>query len=64
LSEFVTLRNTVKLLRVNRQVQSLLATDLRSDVHARYGLTQIHEALADYQANMTAGKVLIMPQLD
>lgn len=64
LSEFVTLRNTVKLLRINRQVQSLLATDLRSDVHARYGLTQIHEALADYQANMTAGKVLIMPQLD
>jgi len=63
LSEYILLRRIVKLLRVTRQTQALLATDLRSEVRARYGVSQIHAALADYTANMSDGKVLIVPEL-
>ncbi len=43
------------------KVQRLIATDLRSEIRARYPISDIREAVADYSAHMSGGKVLIVP---
>jgi NADPH:quinone reductase-like Zn-dependent oxidoreductase len=42
-------------------VQAQLTGALRSDVRARYGLQDAARALADYNAQMSGGKVLLVP---
>lgn len=48
-------------VRLSRQIQSLLATDLKSDIRAKVPLDQAATAIQQYAANMTAGKFLITP---
>jgi NADPH:quinone reductase-like Zn-dependent oxidoreductase len=43
------------------RVQRLIETDLRTQIQGRYGLNRIAEALADYTAHMSEGKVLLLP---
>lgn len=43
------------------KVQKNIKTDLRTDVIASYPLDKVTDALAAYQANMSAGKVTIAP---
>jgi hypothetical protein len=62
LSAWLRKHNLLSQLRVARQVQELLGGDLKTDIRARLPLEKAAEGLAQYAANMTAGKVLIMPE--
>jgi NADPH:quinone reductase-like Zn-dependent oxidoreductase len=43
------------------KARGMLSSELVSTIHARYPLSAAAEALADYSANMSAGKVLFVP---
>lgn len=61
LSGWLRRKNLLSQIRVAGEVQKLLGSDLKSEVHSRFPLDQAAAAIAEYAANMTAGKVLIMP---
>jgi NADPH:quinone reductase-like Zn-dependent oxidoreductase len=61
LSAWLRRRNILSQLRTARQVQTLLAGDLKTEIRARLPLDKAAEGLAQYAANMTAGKVLLVP---
>ncbi len=60
LSAWLRRKNPLAQMRVARQVQELLGSDLKSEVHARLPLTEAARGLAEYASNMTAGKVLLL----
>ena len=47
--------------RIAGHVQKLLATGLKSEIRARYPLEDAARALREYAADMTSGKVLLVP---
>jgi NADPH:quinone reductase-like Zn-dependent oxidoreductase len=61
LSAWLRRHNLLSQLRMTSQVQSLLAGDLKTEIRARLPLDKAAEGLAQYAANMTAGKVLLVP---
>jgi NADPH:quinone reductase len=61
LSAWLRSKHLLAQMRIAGQVQKLLSSDLKSDVHARLPLEQAAKAITEYAANMTAGKVLIVP---
>ena len=61
LSAWLRKRNMISQLRVARQVQALLAAELKTEIRARLPLEKAAEAVAQYAADMTAGKVLLVP---
>jgi len=61
LSGWLRGRNLLSQLRVARQVQSMLAGDLKTEIRARLPLEKAAEAVKQYSADMTAGKVLLVP---
>jgi NADPH:quinone reductase-like Zn-dependent oxidoreductase len=63
LSGWLRHRNLVSQLRVARQVQSMLAGDLKTEIRARLPLEKAAEGVAQYSSEMTAGKVLIVPDM-
>ena len=52
-------RSILGQFRIARQVQKLLASDLRTEIRARYPLEEVTRALQEYAANMTGGKILL-----
>ncbi len=56
-----TPKNMVSRFRVSQQVQRLLARDLRTEIRARISLEDAACGLAQYAANVTDGKILLMP---
>jgi NADPH2:quinone reductase len=62
LASWVAKRNPLQLLRLSLSVQRLLGGELQSTVQARVTLAQAPAAIEQYAANMTRGKVLIVPQ--
>ncbi len=62
LSAWLRRKNLLSQMRLAREVQKLLGGDLKSEVHARLPLDRAADAIAEYAANMTAGKVLIIPE--
>jgi NADPH:quinone reductase len=60
LSAWLGGKNMLSQLRVANQVQELLAGDLKTEIRARLPLEKAAEGLAQYAANMTAGKVLLV----
>jgi NADPH:quinone reductase len=62
LSAWLRKHNILSQLRVARQVQELLGGDLKTDICARLPLEKAAEGLAQYAANMSAGKVLLVPE--
>jgi len=60
LSAWLRRKNLLAQMRIGGQVQELLGSDLKSEVHARLPLTEAARGLAEYAANMTAGKVLLV----
>jgi NADPH:quinone reductase-like Zn-dependent oxidoreductase len=44
-----------------RRAQKLMGTALKTEIRARYGLAEAQQAVADYENEMTGGKVLIIP---
>ena len=55
-------KNLLGRLRLVGQVQKLLASELKTDIQARLPLEEAPRALRQYGANMTAGKILLVPQ--
>lgn len=60
LADWLGGRSAIGQLRLGKQIQRALGDLLHSEVAARYPLSEVHRALADYQASMTAGKRLIV----
>jgi NADPH2:quinone reductase len=60
LSAWLRGKNLLSQLRTANQVQELLGGDLRTEIRARLPLEKAAEGLAQYAANMTAGKVLLV----
>ncbi|GAB4108704.1 MAG: zinc-binding dehydrogenase [Roseiflexaceae bacterium] len=61
LTNWLATLNPATLLRAAISVQQLLAADLRSEVRACFPLEEAREAIELYSANMTEGKVLLLP---
>jgi NADPH:quinone reductase-like Zn-dependent oxidoreductase len=61
LSGWLRGKNLWQQLKISGKVQGLLGGDLRSEVQARWPLTEAARALQQYSDHMTAGKVLILP---
>jgi NADPH:quinone reductase-like Zn-dependent oxidoreductase len=57
-------KNLLSQLRIANQVQELLGGDLKTEIRARLPFEKAAEGLAQYAANMTAGKVLLIANAD
>ncbi len=64
MSDWVKERNLLQVFMAFTNIQKFLRDELQSNVRARYPLARLHEAIADYAANMSGGKVLIVPHSD
>ncbi len=60
LSNWMGEKNLFQVLQLTRQVQSKVATDLRSSIHKRLPLSAAQQALGTYINNMSAGKMLLV----
>jgi NADPH:quinone reductase-like Zn-dependent oxidoreductase len=60
-SAWLARKGLIEKLRIARQIQSLLTTDLRSEIQQRLPLTEAQSAIRQYMEHMTAGKVLLVP---
>ena len=60
LSAWLSRRSLLGRLRVTREVQKLLGSDLKTEFQARVPLEDAARGLRQYSANMTAGKVLLV----
>ena len=54
-------KSPLYLFSFQKRLKSLANAEFRSEVSARYSLEQAREALGDYKANMTKGKILLLP---
>jgi NADPH2:quinone reductase len=61
LSAWMRGNNLLRQLRIANQVQKLLAGELKTEIRARLPLEKAAEGAAQYAADMTAGKVLLVP---
>ena len=61
LSGWLRSRNLLSQLRVAREVQAMLSGDLKTEIRARLPLEKAADGLSQYAADMTAGKVLLVP---
>ena len=61
LSDWFRAKSLPSLLQVGSRVQSTLHTDFRSTVQATYPLSRVQAAIDHYQRQMSAGKVLLVP---
>jgi NADPH:quinone reductase len=60
LANWMREKNLFQVLGLSRQVQSILATDLQSQIHRRMPLSAVQQALETYINHMTAGKMLLV----
>jgi NADPH:quinone reductase-like Zn-dependent oxidoreductase len=64
LGPYLAKKNVLQILRMWRRAQSLLLTELKTEIRARYPLEEGREAVQAYQKQMTGGKVLLKPNGD
>src|SRR6516162_1110400 len=62
LSAWLRRRTLLSQLRMASQVQKLLGSDLKTEIRARLPLEKAAAGLAEYAADMSAGKILLMPE--
>ena len=60
LPNWIREKNLVQTLQLSQQVQSLLATDLKSPIHKRFPLAEAQKGLETYVNHMSAGKILLV----
>lgn len=60
LGNWVATKNLLQILQLSRLAQSLLATDLQSQVYKRLPLSAAQQGVEEYIHNMTAGKILLV----
>jgi NADPH:quinone reductase-like Zn-dependent oxidoreductase len=61
LSAWLRGKNLLGQLQVARRVQELLAGELKTEIRARLPLEKVADGLASYAADMTGGKILLVP---
>ena len=61
LSGWLRQHSIVSQIRAAREVQKLLASELKTEFQARLPLEETPHALQQYATNMTAGKILLIP---
>lgn len=61
LADWLGKRSVLQQFRLGQQIQPLVSTLLRSEVHTKVPLEQVHDALRHYAQAMTAGKWLLAP---
>lgn len=61
LSGWLRTKNLLGQLRLAKQIQELLGNELKTEFQAKVPLQDAPKALQHYAANMTAGKILIVP---
>jgi NADPH:quinone reductase-like Zn-dependent oxidoreductase len=61
LPDWIAKRNIFQVLMDMRRVGRLVASELQTTIQKRFPLQAVQQAIALYQANPTAGKVLLMP---
>lgn len=61
LSAWLAGQSFFRKLRLSRQIQSLLSSDLKSEIREKVPLENAASAIQEYAKNMTAGKILITP---
>lgn len=54
-------KNLFQILKLWRNSQKLIGTDLKSEVRARYAFQDAKKAVQEYTSQMTGGKVLLKP---
>lgn len=64
LPDWIAQRNIFQVLMDMRRVGRLVANELQTTIQKRFPLQAVQEAMALYQANPTAGKVLILPNYE
>ena len=60
LANWLSQKNLLQALQLSQRAQSLLATDLQSPIHKRFGLEETQQALEMYVNRMSAGKILLI----
>ena len=61
LTQQIKERSFFQNLRMIRECQTLLGSELKTEIQGHFPLDQIQEALALYKQNRSAGKVLLVP---
>ena len=64
LPNWISQENIMQVLRDGWRVQHFAATTFRTAIQKRFPLTQVQQAIEHYQANPTAGKVLLVADPD
>ncbi len=64
LPKWIPNRGLPRMAPLLLKVRNLISTELASQVHARLPLEAASQGLADYAANMSAGKVIFVPGRD
>jgi NADPH2:quinone reductase len=62
LTSWLREKNPLQSLLLWQRAQKLLASDLKSDVRARYSFADVQTAVSEYQDQMTGGKTLLVPE--
>lgn len=61
LGPWITNKNLLQIMMAWRRAQSLLRTDLKSEVRARFPFQEAKRAVQEYLGQMTGGKILLTP---
>ncbi len=61
LSTWLGEKNFLQSLTIWRQAQKLLSTDLKSEIRKQFPLSEVQNAIREYQSQMTGGKFLLRP---
>lgn len=64
LPDWIAQRNIFQVLMSMRRVGRLVTNELQTTIQKRFPLQAVQQAIALYQANPTAGKVLILPNYE
>jgi len=56
-------KSFIQNLKLWQRAQKLLATDLKSEIRSQYPLSEVQNAIKEYQSQMTGGKFLLRPEL-
>lgn len=64
LPDWIAKRNILQVLLDMRHVGQLVARELKTNIQKRFPLQEVQQAIALYQAHPTAGKVLLLPNMN
>jgi len=63
LTTWLARKSFIQNLKLWQRAQKLLATDLKSEIRSQYPLSEVQNAIKEYQSQMTGGKFLLRPEL-